>query len=164
MHIAKQRWPRIRCAMSTSAGFCIFLVSKSGTGVKNLWKNGPGFGEFLFSTVAGVSVPSSRWGFWGLVPTNKAPSLPKLKHETLYICWVFVNFQSVKPPRTSPKSPAETQGPPIENFLATLRSLCGFHKCHCLSINNKHCWISIESIVFVVWTSIGFSNLKKFWN
>jgi len=28
----------------------------------------------------------------GLAPTNKAPSPPKLKHETLQISGVFVNF------------------------------------------------------------------------
>jgi len=31
-----------------------------------------------------------RENFGGLIPPNKAPNLPKLKCETLYICGFFV--------------------------------------------------------------------------
>ena len=39
-----------------------------------------------------LNSPVATGGFDGLSPPNKAPSPPKLKHETLYISGVFVNF------------------------------------------------------------------------
>jgi len=38
----------------------------------------------------------------GLATPNKAPSPPRLKHETL---WSFCKFLNVKPPRTNAKPP-----------------------------------------------------------
>jgi len=54
-------------------------------------------------------VPSPRGD---LAPTNKAPSPPKLKHETL-LSVEICQFLECQVPRTKPK-------PPTENFLATV--------------------------------------------
>ena len=67
-------------------------------------------------------VPSPRrGGFCWLSPPNKAPSpLPKLKHETLWSVDIFSNFRVSSPPAQTQSTPAGTQSPPIENFLATV--------------------------------------------
>ena len=53
--------------------------------------------------------PVAKGGFWGLSP-------PKLKHETLQISWVYVNFQNVKPPAKTQSPPTETQSPLLKTF------------------------------------------------
>ena len=60
--------------------------------------------------------PQSRrhWGaFGGLAPQTKLRAPPKLKYESVDF---FVNFLSVKPPRTNPKSPAEMQSSLLKTF------------------------------------------------
>jgi len=59
-------------------------------------------------------VPSLRGSFGGLSPPNKAPSKPpkwNMKH------YKSVKFLSIF---RMPIQPAQTQSPPIENFLATV--------------------------------------------
>jgi len=58
-------------------------------------------------------VPSPRGSLGWLSPPNKAPSPPKLKHETINQ-WKFLSNFSMS------SHPAETQSPPVENFLATV--------------------------------------------
>jgi len=73
-----------------------------------------------FDKVHFKPVPSPRGGFWGRSSPNKAPIPPtwNLKHDK------SVEFLSVfrvsGPPAQTQRSPAETQSPPIENFLATV--------------------------------------------
>jgi len=57
--------------------------------------------------------PSPRGGFGGLSTPKQSTEPPKLKHDTLYISGVFINF-SISSPF------AQTQSPPIEDFLATV--------------------------------------------
>jgi len=66
------------------------------------------------------SVPSPRGGFGGLsLPKQSSKHPPKLKHKN----YESVEFLSIF--RMS-RHPAQTQSPPIENFLATV--LDKFHE------------------------------------
>ena len=75
-----------------------------------------GWGQFLDVSPGGLEnrlFPAThssqsrrhRGGLVGLDPQNKAPSPPKLKHETLYIGGILVNLIMSSPPRTNAKPP-----------------------------------------------------------
>ena len=44
------------------------------------------------------SVPSSWWGFWGLIPPNTAPSPPKFNYEAYKSVKFLSNFSMSSPP------------------------------------------------------------------
>jgi len=60
--------------------------------------------------------PVATGGFGGLSSPKQCSKSPKLKHETLYISGVFVNFYNVN-------SPAQTCSTPVEDFLAAVLNL-----------------------------------------
>ena len=70
--------------------------------------------------------PVTTGGLLGVTPPTKSSKLPKLKHETLYMSWVFA-FRVSSPPHKQ-KSPRRNANPPVENFLATVL-VRGPHNC-----------------------------------
>ena len=58
--------------------------------------------------------------FVGLAPQTKLQAPPKLKHETLRSVDILSIFRVSSPPAQTQSTPAGTQSPPIENFLATV--------------------------------------------
>ena len=66
--------------------------------------------------------PLTMGGLWWAYPPKQTSKTPKLKHGTLWISGVSVNFIISNPPKQTQSPLAELQSPPIENFLATVLS------------------------------------------
>jgi len=70
----------------------MFALFKILTTEDLIWRKSKETQHFESNPVSLTSIPSPRAATLGLATPNKAPSPPKLKHETLQISVDFVNF------------------------------------------------------------------------